>query len=122
VKIVTSCLAMICSLCIFLLMRSHSDSDTSLVNKDEGSQEADIVRSLPDFPGRERLAQYAANGGHDQTTSKETRALEGLQLRQDFESNLRLLKAAGGLDLKNVPRLGGTSQVVQTGIRPFSVC
>ncbi len=34
-------------------------------------------------------------------------------LKKDFNSNLRLLKAAGGLDLKKVPQLDGSSQVVQ---------
>ena len=33
-------------------------------------------------------------------------------LKSDFNSNLRLLKAAGGLDLKKVPQLDGSSQVV----------
>jgi hypothetical protein len=33
-------------------------------------------------------------------------------LKKDFDSNLRLLKAAGGLDMSKVPHLGGSSQVV----------
>jgi hypothetical protein len=46
--------------------------------------------------------------------------LQDATLKSDFDSNLRLLKAAGGLDMSKVPQLGGSSEVVEFLVAAWS--
>ncbi len=123
-KIIAATLTLL-ALALTCLIVSHGSEKTTLLAHHDPVNGADLLGSLNanSFYAQPRNAPSPAKYSElalmpasiprpmEQAPSK----VQAADLKKDFDTNLRLLKAAGGLDMSKVPHLGGSSEVYPLG-------
>ena len=109
---------------VAIIALTYNHRTTKLVSSDAFSGRTELEHLHTKYADREHASNIPASYSELALIPAPSSQIESAKpnpdvavLKRDFNSNLRLLSAAGGLDLKKIPQLGGSSQVVCVVLR-----